>query len=359
MNPTVKPSPLALLPNTYPLGTSIENIAVRASGELLLTLLNTPHVDQIDPSQPHPQPATVKDFSTLPIAAAVLGIAEINPGVFAVAAGNYTRGAGPEPGSWSVWQMGLNADGNGHPADTIRLIADIPEALFLNGMASLPSSPGNRASASAGPKDILVGDIHQGLIYHVDTVTGSYHVVVNDSLTAAMPHPVFGLLGVNGIHADSSASAPSSTTLYFTNTGQGILAKVPIDPAAGAYDDFAVRGDDVYLVTGSDNSVEKRSLAHGGSWSPRGRVIVGGNLNNSTEMVEPTACAFGRTEADAHVLYVVTAGTLATPINGPRHSRGAGGGVAHEILAQEAMLQPTTDGGGAFTRDTGSIFSKM
>jgi hypothetical protein len=35
----------------YPLGTWIENIAMRQSGELLLTLLGRLHIDQFTPSQ--------------------------------------------------------------------------------------------------------------------------------------------------------------------------------------------------------------------------------------------------------------------------------------------------------------------
>lgn len=43
----------------YPAGTWIENIAVRPSGELLLTLLNTPHLDQLDPFGEDHRPKTI------------------------------------------------------------------------------------------------------------------------------------------------------------------------------------------------------------------------------------------------------------------------------------------------------------
>ncbi|KAK8001700.1 hypothetical protein PG991_013922 [Apiospora marii] len=328
------PTPFVTTLYQYPLGNWIENIAVRASGELLLTLLNTPHVDQIDPSLTNPTPVHVHDFAGVPKAASVFGIAEIDPDVFAVAVGNYSMKTGAEPGSWGVWRLDLKEnDADKGPEAHVRLIADMPEALLLNGMSSLPGSSRGGRSPTADtadlerPSDILVGDLQQGLIYHVDTVTGSYHVAINDTLTVAEPkQPFTNLVGVNGMHTDPA----DDSNLYFANTGQDIFAKVAIDRATGAatgkaevvasimdantmqYDDFAIRGNDVYLVTGSGNSIEQLCLADG---KPRGRVILAGNLN-STEIAEPTACAFGRTPADAHVLYVVTAGGLASPING-------------------------------------------
>ncbi|KAK8137534.1 hypothetical protein PG984_003027 [Apiospora sp. TS-2023a] len=307
----------------YSVGDWVENIAVRATGELLLTLLNTPHVDQIDPSLPDPTPMRVYDFAGVPKATSVLGIAEINPDVFAVAVGNYSiETGGAEPGSWGVWRLDVTG---GNENTDVQLIADMPEALLLDGMCSLPGSHGGN---SEKPSDILVGDLRQGLIYHVDTVTGAYRIAVNDTLTAAVPGGPFvaGLVGVNGMRTDPD----DASTLYFANTGQGVLARVAVDPASGTatghsevvasimdantmqYDDFAIRGDDVYLVTGAGNSIERLCLADG---KPRGRVIVAGHLN-STEIAEPTACAFGRTPADEHVLYVVTGGGLAAPING-------------------------------------------
>ncbi|KAK7955226.1 hypothetical protein PG988_015920 [Apiospora saccharicola] len=267
------PKPFVTTLYQYPLGNWVENIAIRASGELLLTLLNTPHVDQIDPSLPDPTPVHVYDFTGVPRAASVLGIAEIDSDIFAVAVGNYSIETGAsEPGSWAVWRLDV-AGGNENNTD-VHLIADMPEALLLDGMGPFVS----------------------------------------------------GLVGVNGMRTDPA----DASTLYFANIGQGVLARVAIDPTTEAatdksevvasimdahtmqYDDFAIRGDDIYLVTGAGNSIEKICLADG---KPRGRVIVAGHLN-STEIAEPTSCAFGRTSADEHVLYVVTAGGLAAPING-------------------------------------------
>lgn len=123
---------------------------------------------------------------------------------------------------------------------------------------------------------------------------------------------------MNGIHLRDGI-------LYYANSGLETFGKVPIHyngTVAGDstvisralegdyYDDFALdpEGEFAYLVTGSGNSVERVRLD--GNW--RQKVLVGSF--NSTLLAEPTAVVFGRTEWDRDVLYVVTAGGLATPV---------------------------------------------
>lgn len=288
----------------YPIGTWVENIAIRPNGELLLTLLNTPHLDQLNPFRGNATPVTIHTF---PDVLSVLGIAEIAPDVFTVAVGNFSITAGASAGSFGVREV-VFKEPTENTVD-VHTVADIPAADFLNGMCNLPSMPGN----------VLVGDIQQGVVYRVDTITGEYTVVVNDTLTAPTNGSVFKYVGVNGIHVKDDI-------LYFTNTNQAIFAKVSIHPNGTAvgepaiiahvlnstleFDDFAIKDDDAYLVTGSGNSIERIGL----DGTPKGRIIAGSL--NSTQMAEPTSCAFGRTPEDSHVLYVVTAGGIATPVDG-------------------------------------------
>ena len=120
--------------------------------------------------------------------------------------------------------------------------------------------------------------------------------------TAAVPQ-----FGVNGLKV-------SGSTLFFTNSAQGIFAKVDINadgtaagqvvvianaPAGSEYDDFVLDQQvNAYLTTGSGNSIEEIS--------PDGKgVIVAGNAN-STDVPRPTAVEFGRTPKDEGVLYVST-----------------------------------------------------
>ncbi|KAK8017768.1 hypothetical protein PG993_014094 [Apiospora rasikravindrae] len=73
------------------------------------------------------------------------------------------------------------------------------------------------------------------------------------------------MAGAKGIRTDPT----NPSTLFLTNTGQGLFAALPIDPATGTakgdptviasvlyatamqYDDFAIRRDDGHLATGS------------------------------------------------------------------------------------------------------------
>ena len=290
----------------YPLGTWIENIAVRPTGELLLTLLNVPELHELDPSEANSTPQLVHRFSR---ALALSGIAEIDDDTFALSAGNFSFDNGPTSGSWSIWSVAFGND-ESIEADVAK-ITDLPEATFLNGFCNLPST--------TKPHSVLAGDIRKGTITRVNTTTGDHSVAISNNLTAVVPDPVFGEAGVNGIHVHHG-------NLYFANTGQGIFARIPIHPdgtpagqpeviahvlnSTQEFDDFAIQGEYAYLVTGSGNSIERISL--GGT--PRGRIVAGSL--NSTVFAEPTSAAFGRTEKDKHILYVVTGGGLATPVNG-------------------------------------------
>lgn len=291
----------------YPVGTWIENIAVRSSGELLLTILSSPRLDQLDPFSNNAEPETIYTF---PNASGVTGVAEIDHDVFTTTVGTFSlTGGGSVPGSWSVWKADFNRG-----SASVDRITGIPELVFPNGMCNLPST--------LKPHDILIGDIDTGKIWRLDPSTGEHEVVISNALTSTEANPIFGTVGVDGIHVRGQ-------TLYFTNAGQSLFASMPIHPdgtPAGSphiigyffnstqyADDFALDNavdDAAYLVTGSGNSIERVDLDS----MPKARIISGSL--NSTMIAEPTACAFGRTKRDAHVLYVVTAGGLASPVDG-------------------------------------------
>lgn len=304
----------------YPEGTWIENIAVRPSGELLLTILTAPHLDQLNPLRPNATPDTVHVF---PAKTSVSGIGEVAHDVFAMAVGNFSLSSGESVG-WGVSTLDLSGG-----KAIVRSTVEMPEVSFLDGLCALP--------AAAVPGSVLAGEIKTGKIWRVDPVNGRYDVAIYNSLTASTHDPVYGVSGVNGIHTRQD-------TLYFTNTGLGIFGRMPVSsdgqPAGSPsvithvlnstqeFDDFALRGEDVYLVTGSGNSIERIGL----DGTRKGRIIAGSL--NATTIAEPTSCAFGRTPADAHVLYVVTAGGLATPVDGSIR-------VGAQVLAVDTRKWPS------------------
>jgi len=289
----------------YPLGTWLENIAIRPTGELLLTFANSAHVDQLDPFAASSTPVTV---ATLPDRTSNFGIAETAPDAFAVLHGNFSLGSGTVPGSWSVWSLSFRSAHSS--AAQVSKIVDLSDANFTNGLTAVPNSP-----------YLLAGDIRTGAIYRISTSTKSVDtpfasVPSLTNLTAPATDPIYGDVATNGLHISGSA-------LYFANTGQGILGAIPIRadgrPAGEAhvvasaqpdleYDDFALKDGFAYMVTGYGDSIERVRL----DGKKRGRVIAG--KDNDTTIAQPTSAAFGRTEKDREVLYVVTAGGLAAPL---------------------------------------------
>jgi hypothetical protein len=294
----------------FPLGTWIENMAVRANGQLLVTLLNIPDLYLIDPFNAN-HSVLVHSF---PDVLGLSAITEVTPDIFTVSSSNFTLSGEVDPSSaiaWSVDLRGVSISASNptvlSPAPVVSKIASLPAIEFPNGQCLLSSSDST----------VLIGDIKGGAVYRLNSLTGAYSAVIANNYTAAIAQATFGSAGVNGIHVRDG-------TLYFTNTGEEIFAKVPIHedgtPAGNTtviaqalqgdyYDDFTLRGDFAYLVTGSGNSVEKVRL----DGSSR-QTVFAGSLN-STSLAGPTALAFGRTEKDSDVLYVVTSGGLAVPVD--------------------------------------------
>ena len=294
----------------FPLGTWVENLAVRANGNLLLTTSTGPDIYLVDPLRPN---VSVLTYS-FPQVLSTIGIAELSPDIFAVIVGNFSVGTGQAtPDSFSVWRVdmgGIRISTKGELSGTPNSskIADIPEAILPDGMTALPDSNGS----------VLISDIREGVIYRLDTRTATHEVVIINTLTNFGIDPYFGPAGVNGLKVHSRE-------LFFTNTRKRLFARMPIHsdgtPAGNAsiisrtpsptdeYDDFALGTQgEAFLVTGSGNSVEVVTR------EGKGRIIAG-NVN-STQIAEPTAAALGRGLTDKHVLYVVTGGGLVAPVNG-------------------------------------------
>jgi hypothetical protein len=100
--------PLVRLLYQYPEDTLIENIAVRTSGELLITRRDQPHVEQFNPLGGNAEPKVVHSLDG---SLSVMGIAEVASDSFAVIVGNVTfakgehRAAGVSGMSTSKTQM--------------------------------------------------------------------------------------------------------------------------------------------------------------------------------------------------------------------------------------------------------------
>ena len=314
----------ALLRTVYqfPNDTWVENLAMRSNGNLLVTLIQSPEVWEINPNREPPDAHLVFRF---PDAISALGIAEIEPDVFAVNVGNWSDITdSPTVGSWSIWSLDLrrwNKDATrygpeGHGCVTAKNIGDISEAVFLNGLSTLPRSPSL----------LMVADSGAGVIYRFDWRTGEYSTAIdNHALKTNRSDPI--ALGVNGVHVP--AFAPD--VLYATNSlKRPTFFRIPIDPfdgsqvgdvevilesptfpenGGGAADDFALDDNGhAWITSDPSNTLYRVSLQSGAV-----EVIARGA--NTSVVAGLTSCLFGITEADKirGRLFVVTNGGLASP----------------------------------------------
>ena len=303
----------------FPNETWVENLAVRANGKILVTLISAPEVWEVDPFA---TPTTAELVYRFPDAISLLGIAEYAPDVFAVNVGNWSDVTSTfQAGSWSVWSLdmgGRNADSGwshgAQPRCEAHKITDMPSALFLNGMAALP----------ANPSTLLVVDAGAGTIYRLDTVTGAHSIAINNPyLKPNATFPV--ILGVNAVHFQPGIN----DYVYFTNTFKSpAFARIPIHPTdgtqigpvevvvdsvadlEGAPDDFTFNagGNAAYIANGAFDGLLKVDVPSGTT-----EVVIGGT--DRSKIVGQTACHFGRTEEDLKkgTLYITNTGGIAVP----------------------------------------------
>ncbi|CAN8097796.1 unnamed protein product [Discula destructiva] len=204
----------------------------------------------------------------------------------------------------------LNSDGLVEQNATVSHLTDIPEADFLNGMATLDDS------------HIYVSDVYSGVIYLVDVATGDYRVAVNDTLAkfSVDGETAATNLGSNGLKVRDGY-------LYWTNTARGFLARIPVGadglptgPSAVVAtnlpkaDDFQFRADGtVFVAQNQQDTLSKATGVESGT-VVSAVPIAGSNI--STILAGVTSPKFGRTAKDCNRLYLSTSGALGAPING-------------------------------------------
>ncbi|KAK7921426.1 hypothetical protein PG985_009448 [Apiospora marii] len=330
-------------------GTWIENVAARSNGDLLFTVLQpAPQLYSMSAVQSkEPQVTLLFEF---PDMTGVLGITEASPDVFVVAGGKFTGTATPVFGTFSLWRVSfadaavtckIHCGWSGkHPSFTKLL--NLPDNVYPNGLTSVPDKPGV----------IFVAD-SMGSLLRVDVTSGKIEAV------AAVPEmaPVQGwpfLMGINGIKihdgyvywtnsfaatmyrmaidadgyavpapSSSSYSLPDTTTTVdvaapkFTatlesgnNNSTNVTVETVVSMPITFMDDFAIaENGTLWITTNPNNTVIAYNEDTGMS------AVVAGDQHQET-MAGANAAVFGRTDSDSHMLYVVTAGGLTSPVNG-------------------------------------------
>lgn len=290
-----------------PPGTWIENIAARANGDLLLTVLS-PSASLYGVTDPTSEKPAVELLHTFGDGASgLVGIAEPAPELFVVA-GYGAANSTTNTTAALVWTVDFRGVHGHDKKPEAKLVKKLDGAGVLNGVAALPGGHGDA---------VLVADSSKGLVWRVDIKTGAYEVAVQ---VAEMSGSGASGIGVNGIHATRDGF------LYWTNSAARTIYRLRITPRGSAVpyarvevvaaidaiflDDFAI-GDDgtIFVATNFDNRLIAVQAGTNRS------VVVAGS-NTEFTVAGDTAAVFGRGTADRRTLYVSTTGGLGMPVNG-------------------------------------------
>ena len=268
----------------FPVGNSVENLAVRQNGKILVTIIDHPELYQIDPLQVDAPRLVSNSFGPQ---TALLGIVETHPDIFYVVASNANVST-LKATSNSVWKVDMTS--HRIPAPTTK-IADFPDAGFLNGMALLSNKEGL----------ILIADSTVGVVWRLSILTGEVRRII-DIPAMHMPPPPGLPLGVNGIKIRDSV-------LYFTNSGLEALYRIPIHADGTATGDASVVASGLYgcddLVFNDEGDVFVTLNTAGELIKVTSKGATTVLVNNFTlTLPNPTAVQFGRTSADRESLYI-------------------------------------------------------
>ena len=291
--PTAKQLKITVL-HEFPKGTFIENLNIRPCGSILVTSYTGAHLYQLSPSQPGP-PILVHTFSN---ATGLAGITETLPDVFYVIAGSFnwtTFSAIPE--SYSMHRVDFTQNSQTPYISFVTSLSTLGEP---NGLTNIPGTP-----------YILIADSFYGLIYIFDTETSTLAIYLDHPLLK--PTASIFKTGVNGIRI-------SGDYLYFSNTGQDLLARVQLEGSmlkgspevvvtGTPDDDFAIdRHGNAFLAENGNNDLSFATIGSNGT-SPVTPVVIAGG-GNSTVFAGPTSAQFGRAGYERS-LFVTSTGGIA------------------------------------------------
>jgi hypothetical protein len=302
------------LVHQFPNPTWIENIAVRCTGQLILTTATTPDVYYVNPASP--AKATLIHHFSQNLAA--MGITELKPDHFYVLAGNF---------SLAPLSLGLNTNSvysidlsSYHPSSNtgavVKKVADVPKIRFGNGLTTLDASKNL----------VIIADSIAGAVWVLNIQTGEYRILLQEP--EMIPPPSSGPpIGINGVRVLPSSSSSGNVYIYFDNTNAHLFCRIPLSlstlqktgpvqvlanlTSQGlTTDDFALdQAEGVAYVAGQQNQILQIPLEGGPA------VDVLGGLDQ-TVVAGPTSVALARGQGSEGTIYVTTNGGLLSPVNG-------------------------------------------
>lgn len=284
-------SPVSLLYEFSDKAVTLENLAARANGQLLLTATSHPIVYAFDPRK-----KTASRLHTFEGYTSCLGIVETAKDVFIVAAGNYSEDLTAIEGTFAIWSVDLSRNPT---KPIVKKVTDIPHAKALNGVTKVEGSS----------HLVLIADSAFGGIWLVDTTSGKYSMAIEHVIFSTGNSPV--PLGVNGIQTFDGK-------LYFVNSAQRLYGSIAVDkngvfsgeptiiahayPSVQAWDDLALDWEgNGWLATHANAVTEVTSLGKQRNFTAPADTPSGIN--------HPTSLIFGRgSKSYEKTLFVVTGG---------------------------------------------------
>ncbi|KAL7928345.1 hypothetical protein V8C35DRAFT_318421 [Trichoderma chlorosporum] len=299
-----------LLPNRviaqFSAGVWIENIAVRANGNLLLTSF-LPNATLYEVADLNCRSPTVTPLFTINTVTSLFGIVETSTDVFAVAGGNFSQTTGGVKGTSGLWSVDFR---HGRPSSP-KFITSIPDAILLNGATTVPQRS----------HMVLLADSILNVIWRVDVTKGTVDKAAQFSPQNTAPsQPV--TIGINGIHIHNGYlwfTNDTAVTNHLTGDLETSMFRIAVDENGSAahnalpekaltlpseaMDDFIFgpnKRNTKWIATNSENKVFAAA--------PDGRYVLVAGAPGSFEVVTATACQFGRSDTDSQILYVSTGG---------------------------------------------------
>lgn len=312
---------------TFPVGTFLENIAARANGSLLVSDMLAGEIHYLDPNATNPQSTLKKVHAFLP---------EDRPADEEEHAGDYGSGMTGEAlvedlrtrdvfytfsgrhgksGTWAVYRLDMRNFEETSSAKVTK-IAEVSHAVWLNGATFIP-----------GSSKLVMAESTLGQLVCCDVDTGVVSIWLENPLlgkvTDRPPWPA-----ANGVQYFRDH-------VFVINSDRAVLLSAQVKKESGEYVQNRLKvlvenlaGDDLafdvegaaYIATNPNQTVLKFPGVGNGSLESE-RLVVAGSRSQA-ETAGPTAVAFGRTNKDRQVLYVVTTGGLIAPVgDGPGPGR--------------------------------------
>lgn len=289
------------------------------------------------------------------------GITEISPDVFFVVGGKFHSIANPISGTFALWQVSLagvacppcGIDSSGGQPITTKLM-DLPKNIFPNGIVSVQGKSGmilvadsfgsllrvdlnskevNTVAAvpemspvPGWPFKIGINGIkiYDGHVYWTNSFAATmYRMPINESGFASTMESPSPSSDDNGKTSDDSSNGDINSTIWpgststahkDNNNRNGATKNVTVETVAFLpvtfMDDFAVGSDgSLWITTNPNNTVIAMNQ------KTRKTAVVAGGMHEEV-LAGVNAAVFGRLDTDRHILYVVTAGGLTSPVNG-------------------------------------------